>query len=75
MSKQGKVRQYAIYDHPADYPRGFVVREWVISADRSEAGQAWAATSLEDARSLIPHGSERIEPHQLDDPKIVEVWA
>lgn len=66
--------QYTIYDHPRDYPEGFVVRRWDISADGPVAGQAQTAPTLEAARAKIPVGLVCMVPSAGDDPVIVETW-
>ncbi len=35
------IRQFVIYERPADYPDGYVVREWQITSGKAEPGQAW----------------------------------
>jgi hypothetical protein len=70
----GSITQYAIYDHPADFPDGYVVRTWLIEAGQVQAGEARTAATLEEARALIPPGTELIENVYEDDPKIIEVW-
>jgi hypothetical protein len=67
--------QYAIYDHPTDFPDSFVVREWKVSGAGVEAGSAQTADSLEQARALVPPGLQLLPDFEDDDPKIVEVWG
>ena len=69
------LRQYTIYDHPRDYPDGFVVREWEIDASQMTSRRAWTAPTLETARELIPVGLFRIPRADNDDPVIVETWT
>ncbi len=66
---------YTIYDHPKDYPDNFVVRRWTVST----AGVFWdakcqLATTLEEARRLVPDGTLGIPRFEEDDPVIVETW-
>ena len=69
--------QYTIYDHPRDYPEGFVVRQWRIAS--GEGGptpeEAWTAPSLEAARALVPAGLFCLPRVAEDDPVIVETWT
>jgi hypothetical protein len=74
MSHSGVLRQFVIYDHPTDYPLGFVVREWLVTAQGPQPGEAWTATTLEDARTHIPDGSVNLGRTEQDDAKIAEVW-
>ena len=69
------LRQYTIYDHPRDFPGGFVVREWEISAGGMASVRAWTAPSLEAARELIPEGLFCLQRDAADDPVIVETWT
>jgi hypothetical protein len=75
MQSEGRFTQYAIYRHPKDYPSGFVVRQWHILADGStQPGSAFAASTLEDARGLLPEGAQQVSGQDPNDPVIVEVW-
>jgi hypothetical protein len=71
------VRVYTIYDHPRDYPQGFVVREWAIidGATDPVPRTAWYADSLASARLLVPDGHANIGREPGDDPYIVETWV
>jgi hypothetical protein len=70
-----RITQYAIYDHPPDYPDSFVVREWYVSGEGVEAGPARTATTLEEARALLPDGVTKIADHNIEDPaNLIEVW-
>lgn len=69
--------QFTIYERPLDYPAGFVVREWHITRGQLEPqpGRAWRATSIDDARMLVPAGMFCFGREQSDDPSIVETWT
>lgn len=69
------LRQFTIYDHPLDYPTGFVVREWLISAAGLTSGRAWRAPTLDAARALIPDELFCLPRDVTDDPVIVETWT
>jgi hypothetical protein len=72
---ENTISQYAIYDHPRDYPDHFVVREWrAIDGQPVPSEDCWLAQTLEDARALIPSGFYCIGRWAGDDPVIVEVW-
>jgi hypothetical protein len=69
------VTQYAIYEHPSDYPEGFVVREWYVTSEGAEPGPAQQAKTLEEARSLLPEGATKVEEGRTpNEPQIIEVW-
>jgi hypothetical protein len=74
VSEPQTIRQYAIYEHPRDYPDGYVVREWIITAGRVEMGEAKQADDLEGARALLPEGVSRLDTWDDPDETIVEVW-
>jgi hypothetical protein len=68
---------YCIYDHPADFPENFVVRQWHRYegiADPIESEHR-LAVSLDSARALVPGNSMFIDRFAEDDPYIVEVWV
>lgn len=69
------LRQYTIYDHPKDFPDGFVVREWEITAGATTPGPAVTVETLEEARAVVPGGLFRIDRAPDDDPVIVETWT
>lgn len=64
--------QWAIYDHPTDYPRHFVCRQWVIAGETVMPGACVLFETLEEARAFIPDGMTCIPQQPSDDPKIVE---
>lgn len=67
--------QYTIYERPRDYPEGFVVRAWHIMPGRAEPGEARTASTLEEARALVPPGLICFARTPDDDPTIVETWT
>lgn len=69
--------QYAIYDHPKDFPEGYVVREWWIMQNRSEPlpGMCGGHDTLEKARASLPDGLTKIARHPDDDPTLIEAWV
>lgn len=66
--------QYAIYDHPADFPSGYVLREWLLTPEGALPGQAWAAPTLDDLHQALPANASRISGQDITDPTIAEVW-
>jgi hypothetical protein len=67
---------YAIYDHPKDHPRFWVVREWQLVTSESHplAGPVCLANSLEEARAMMPAELVRLGRNPQDDPCLVETW-
>jgi hypothetical protein len=78
-SQDGEVvlTQYTIYERPADYPDGFVVRQWHVVRGRDEPvpGEAATAATLGDARALVPDGLFNLGRQPGDDSTIVETWT
>lgn len=67
------LRMFTIYDHPRDFPGGFVVREWDVTGAKIMPLTAWTAPTLEAARELVPPGLVCMADG-ADDPVIVETW-
>lgn len=74
------LQQWVIYDHPTDYPDSVVVRCWHIFRDGTfgPTGEVWLRDDIEGAREVInanyPDGY-RLDRHERDDSKIIEVWV
>jgi hypothetical protein len=71
----GTLIQFTIYERPRDYPEGYVVRCWEITAGEMIPGEAWGAPTLEAARELVPEGLFCIPRDPDDDAVIVETWT
>jgi hypothetical protein len=67
---------WIVYDHPKDFPDGFIARRHEATADGPHpTGDMMKATSLEPLRlALASEGLTRMTRDPDDDPKIVEVW-
>ena len=65
---------WAVYDHPNDYPDGFVARRFETDAGGSATSDMFTASSLHELRSLLPPGLVCLSRAERDDPHIVEVW-
>jgi len=79
VTRRGRVRVFAIYDHPRDYPDCFVVRAMETAGDIPPwcvvfMMEAKFADTLEAARGLLPGGLVKVGPSPGDDPVIAEVW-
>lgn len=68
---------YVIYDRPADWPNGFVVRVWLVNRAMTVPGPVLGSDvpTLEEARALVPIGHVNVGRDPADDDKIVEVWV
>lgn len=67
---------WTVYDHPSDYPEGFVARRHEAYTDDTVAATADAvfAPTLAGVRAKLPPHLTLIARSPDDDPKIVESW-
>lgn len=69
---------WTLYDSPAEYPRYFVLREWVIEGPASQPRQLPGAFLARDIAVLrgqmIDKGLTCLTRSPGDDPCIVECW-
>jgi hypothetical protein len=69
--------QWVVYDHPKDFPDGFIARLWTVGrGGRIEATNSIITTEDvgEIRKYLIAQGYIRMPRHPNDDPCILEVW-
>jgi hypothetical protein len=67
---------YTIYQNPADHPGKFVVRRFVIDADKATPdADVIVCDSLVEARFHIPLGLFNLKRQIGDAPQIVESWV
>lgn len=68
---------WTIYDHPTDYPGGFVLRaNFALKNGHTRADHlAWYASDAATLRELVPLGFKNIGRNNADDAKILEVWV
>ncbi len=75
--KRDTLPMLVIYKNPKDYPGAFVVRLWRVVHSATEPAATpycMLATSLEQARVLLPRGLACIVRGETDDPCIMETW-
>jgi hypothetical protein len=66
---------WAIYHSPDGEDDYYAVRRWEIVSDGLRpTAEINVASSLDEARRLIPAGLRRFNRHALDDLSVVEVW-
>lgn len=69
------MRFYTIYEHPADFPEGYVVRAWDIRPHGvMRPLEARRTLTLDGARDLVPPGLWCVPRSPGDDRTIVETW-
>lgn len=62
---------WVVYNNPIDLPGRYVARKWLNATPTAELIQG---VTLEELRGRLPGGLFRLDRHDQDDPKIVEVW-
>lgn len=72
--KRGHLPVWVVYDHPNDYPEGFVARMHVVIPSEGPTMMKVEADTLKGVREQLPPGLTRIPRDPNDDPKIVECW-
>ncbi len=66
---------WVVYDHPADYPEGYLARRWRVTDDTCQAtDESVTGTRLETVRARLPAHLVRLARDPEDDPVIVETW-
>lgn len=65
---------WVIYDHPADYPKGYVLRaQYALLEGIRLSSIGWCGDTVDELHGLLPPAT-RIGPEPGDDPVILEVW-
>jgi hypothetical protein len=68
---------WTIYDHPKDYPKGYVLRAgFIVKGSRRMlmSTTAWYAATSAELEALLPGGVIKMGPQDGDDPVILSVW-
>jgi hypothetical protein len=68
---------WMIYDHPTDYPKGYVLRAgFIVKGLRRMlmSTTAWYASTPDELEAILPDGVIRMGPQEGDDPVILSVW-
>lgn len=70
-----ELTQYAIYEHPEDYPEHYVVRAWhAVDGEPQPDRHCYLAKTLDEARTFVPPGFVLTQPAECDVPTLKEVW-
>lgn len=69
------LEMWTVYDHPTDYPVGFIARLYLIYNGYAIASPSTVTGStLDQVRERLPPGLFRLPRDDNDGPKIVETW-
>lgn len=72
------LRMWTVYEHPADYPEGYVAREWVVTdeGDRATATAFYSETLDEIQGFFIEHYPQLVfmPRFENDEPHILGTW-
>lgn len=75
MSHEDALPMWIVYDHPSDYPDGFIARLHMIARGGPIiTDETLEGGTLEDVREQIPYGLTCMTRSEDDDPVIVETW-
>ena len=66
---------WTVYDHPRDYPNGYVARRWLTLPVPRATNEVIIADKLDDIRDqLEAKGLVKLMRDPSDEPQIVETW-
>ena len=66
---------WTIYDHPKDFPHGYVARPWRVARDgATPLPQAVYGYTEAEVRRRLPPGLSCLGRSEVDDPVILETW-
>lgn len=66
---------WTVYDHPSDFPNGFIAREWITSGSEPQPTDVVIVAPLETIRKNLQRmGLVCLTRAPDDDPAIVETW-
>lgn len=74
LQAQGNLPMWTIYDHPTDYPDGFIARLFLTLPDLRITRSVVVAPTLSALRARLPMGLVCMTRAPDDDPRIVETW-
>ena len=71
------LEMFVVYERPLDHPEHFVMRRWLIGAEKGKPTPTdyfVLGETLEEVRNSIPPHCVRLERDPNDEPQIVECW-
>lgn len=77
-AKQDRLAMWTVYDHPSDFPRGYVARRFEIGKGLDgpqPTDDVVGAGDLQQLRDSLRHaGLVCLTRNEGDEPQIVETW-
>ena len=72
----GAIVFWVIWDHPADYPQGYLLRAQISvpGGGTLVSSVAWHASDPEKLRAILPPGCYRFARQDGDPPHLFETW-
>ena len=73
---EGALVFWVIWDHPDDYPQGYLLRAQVYVAGKGQlvSNVAWHADDPEKLRAILPPGCVPFARADEDPPHLLETW-
>ena len=74
---RGALNVWTVYDHPADFPAGYVARRFETGGGRPEplaTGDAFTGDLVAIRAAFERCGLYRMPRQESDEPQIVESW-
>lgn len=67
---------WTVYDHPTDFPDGFIARLWRVGENNRPCAtdRVCIGATLDAVRAQLPPGLHRMSRMPDDDSVIVETW-
>lgn len=67
---------WVVYDHPKDFPDGYVARKWIVGDDHEgPTDVAMWSDKLEEVRDFLENlGLVKLARDPSDEPQILESW-
>jgi hypothetical protein len=68
---------WVIWDHPKDFPNGYVLRPQIVvpgSGNRFTTSVAWYASDPDKLRAILPPGCIPFARSDQDPPYLLETW-
>jgi hypothetical protein len=77
---RGTLSLWTVYDHPRDYPDGYIARKFEVKGDEQVTTKETLRTTDEPGLELLHDAFEQaglvcMPRSEADDPQIIETWV